>query len=106
MTSSPRTTKRIVATLTMLVVLVGLFSAAFIWQLTRALAGNNLSWAYVVEWPFLIGYACYFAYRDLSGAENVQHTRNARDLATSQKEEAAMTSYNEYLSQLSPKQKP
>jgi len=29
------------------------------WQLHRALAGNHLSWAYTVEWPFFSIYAVY-----------------------------------------------
>jgi len=29
------------------------------WQLTRALSGNSLSWAYVFEWPIFAGYAIY-----------------------------------------------
>lgn len=32
---------------------------AFIVELTRALGGNTLSWAYVFEWPLLAGYALY-----------------------------------------------
>ena len=33
--------------------------SAFIFELTRALAGNTLSWAYVFEWPILSGYGVY-----------------------------------------------
>jgi hypothetical protein len=29
------------------------------WQLTRALDGNTLSWAYVFEWPIFAGYAVF-----------------------------------------------
>lgn len=29
------------------------------WQLSRALAGNSLSWAYTFEWPFFTGYAVF-----------------------------------------------
>jgi len=32
---------------------------AFIFELFRALGGNELSWAYVFEWPLLGGYAVY-----------------------------------------------
>ncbi len=44
---------------------IGLFFAeaicvsAFIVETSRALSGNVLSWAYVVEWPILAGYAIY-----------------------------------------------
>jgi hypothetical protein len=29
------------------------------WQVTRALDGNTLSWAYVFEWPIFAGYAVF-----------------------------------------------
>jgi hypothetical protein len=29
------------------------------WQLSRALSGNSLSWAYTFEWPFFTGYAIF-----------------------------------------------
>jgi len=29
------------------------------WQVTRALSGNSLSWAYVFEWPIFAGYAVF-----------------------------------------------
>ena len=32
---------------------------AFFFEISRALAGNHLSWAYVFEWPFLGIYAIY-----------------------------------------------
>ncbi len=32
---------------------------AFFFEISRALAGNRLSWAYVFEWPFLGIYAVY-----------------------------------------------
>ena len=44
---------------------LGLFLAelicipAFIFELTRAVGGNTLSWAYVFEWPLLGLYAVY-----------------------------------------------
>jgi hypothetical protein len=33
------------------------------WQVTRAVAGNELSWAYVFEWPFFAGYAVFMWWR-------------------------------------------
>ncbi len=33
--------------------------SAFIVEISRALSGNILSWAYVVEWPILGAYAIY-----------------------------------------------
>lgn len=32
---------------------------AFIFEISRALGGNTLSWAYVFEWPILGAYAIY-----------------------------------------------
>ena len=29
------------------------------WQVTRALSGNTLSWAYVFEWPIFAGYGAF-----------------------------------------------
>jgi hypothetical protein len=39
------------------------FMALCIWQLYRALGGNELSWAYVFEWPFFAAYAVYMWWR-------------------------------------------
>jgi hypothetical protein len=39
------------------------FAALCIWQVHRALGGNQLSWAYVFEWPFFGGYAIYMWWR-------------------------------------------
>lgn len=33
------------------------------WQVDRALSGNELSWAYVFEWPIFAGYAAYMWWR-------------------------------------------
>jgi hypothetical protein len=45
-----------------LVVVPG-FMALCLWQLHRALSGNELSWAYVFEWPLFAGYAVYMWWR-------------------------------------------
>ena len=37
--------------------------ALCVWQVDRALSGNDLSWAYVFEWPFFAGYAVYMWWR-------------------------------------------
>jgi len=44
---------------------------AFVFEISRALAGNTLSWAYVVEWPILGVYAIHMWRRllqDVRGA--------------------------------------
>jgi hypothetical protein len=42
-----------------LVILLPVFAWLTWWQLTRALGGNTLSWAYTFEWPLFAGYAIY-----------------------------------------------
>jgi hypothetical protein len=42
---------------------VVLCSSAFVIEVKRALDGNSLSWAYVFEWPLLMGYAVYMWHR-------------------------------------------
>jgi hypothetical protein len=80
----------------MLVVLLCLFTAAFIWQLSRAVDGNTLSWAYVAEWPVLGIYACYFAYQDLTGKRRVKNV-SKKAQAREADDAAALARYNEEL---------
>ncbi len=42
-----------------LLVLLPTFALLTRWQLSRALDGNTLSWAYTFEWPLFAGYAIY-----------------------------------------------
>jgi hypothetical protein len=42
-----------------LVVVVALCAAAFWFEVRRALGGNELSWAYVFEWPIFAAFAFY-----------------------------------------------
>jgi hypothetical protein len=51
-----------------IIVIVPTFTALCVWQTRRALAGNDLSWAYVFEWPFFAGYAVYMWWRFLHEA--------------------------------------
>ena len=44
-------------------VLVVSFAGLCWWQVTRALSGNTLSWAYVFEWPLFAGYVVYLWWR-------------------------------------------
>ena len=44
--------------LTAVVVVPGCIGLCW-WQVTRALGGNTLSWAYVFEWPIFAGYAVF-----------------------------------------------
>ena len=47
----------------LIIVIVPVFAALCVWQVRRALGGNDLSWAYVFEWPFFAGYAVYMWWR-------------------------------------------
>jgi hypothetical protein len=51
-----------------IIVIVPAFAALCTWQVYRALGGNDLSWAYVFEWPFFAGYAIYMWWRLLHEA--------------------------------------
>jgi hypothetical protein len=59
-----------------LVVVPG-FMALCIWQLDRALGGNELSWAYVFEWPFFAAYAVYMWWRFVHEAPDVAASATA-----------------------------
>ena len=67
--------------------------SAFILELTRALGGNDLSWAYVFEWPLFAVYAIYM-WRKLL---NDDGSRPRSDVAPDQKSEASLQRYNDYL---------
>ena len=56
-----------------ILVVVPAFMALCVWQITRALGGNSLSWAYVFEWPIFAGYAVYMWWRFVhEAAEDTQ----------------------------------
>jgi DNA-binding transcriptional regulator of glucitol operon len=84
------------------------------WQISRALGGNSLSWAYVFEWPLFAAYAIYMWWRfvhekpespDTVGSENgyvdgaPRSQAGPRDAKSSQ-EEAELAAYNDYLARL------
>jgi hypothetical protein len=55
--------RRAIALHLTLAVLVPTFLLLCRWQVERALGGNELSWAYVFEWPFFAAYAVYMWWR-------------------------------------------
>ena len=59
-----------------LVVVPG-FMALCIWQIYRAVGGNELSWAYVFEWPFFAAYAVYMWWRFVHEAPEVPESSTA-----------------------------
>ena len=61
----------------LVLVLVPAFLALGWWQVTRALGGNSLSWAYAFEWPLFAVYLVYM-WRRLS-RERAPHDSTAAD---------------------------
>jgi hypothetical protein len=87
---------------------LGLFLAellcipAFIFELERALGGNTLSWAYVVEWPILGLYAIYMwrkllseVHREQRGEDRVVHT--VRAAPADEDDDPQLKAWNDYL---------
>jgi hypothetical protein len=66
---------------------------AFAFEMYRALSGNELSWAYVVEWPALGLYAVYMWKKMLR--EERGQTKAPR--AKVEKDDARLAEWNAYL---------
>ena len=113
----------------LIIVIVPTFAALCIWQVRRALGGNDLSWAYVFEWPFFAGYAVYMWWRfvhepplDAAPAPALpadDESSDARDGGdgsaagdaidpsdSSDSEAADRAAYNTYLAELAARDKP
>ena len=50
------------------IALIGGFLALGWWQVSRASAGNTLSWAYAFEWPVFAGFVGFIWYREIKDA--------------------------------------
>ena len=80
---------------------LGLFIAesicvsAFVIEMSRALSGNALSWAYVVEWPVLGVYAIYM-WRKLLKDEPPTTRSSSHD----RDDDERLRAWNEYLREL------
>jgi hypothetical protein len=100
-----------------ILILVPAFMALCIWQITRAVGGNTLSWAYVFEWPIFAGYAVYMWWRFVHEAVEGTPPASAEHGAGGQsepdadpgrasrreeeaQEDADLAAYNVYLAQL------
>ncbi len=93
-----------------ILIVVPAFLALCIWQITRAIGGNSLSWAYVFEWPLFAVYAVYMWWRILhekpeplaATTENghAPASASSRPPAEAAAEDAELTAYNEYLARL------
>ncbi len=89
---------------------LGLFFAeviclsAFTLELSRALRGNTLSWAYVVEWPVLGTYAVYMWRKLLNEERADDSTPTAHDAPEGGTgdpvEDPRLTAWNDYLTRV------
>jgi hypothetical protein len=70
--------------------------SAFVVEVIRALGGNELSWAYVFEWPLFGGYAVYM-WRSLLRAEHGDESVRSAPALDAGNTEARLSAYNEYL---------
>ena len=90
---------------------------AFWWQLHRALAGNELSWAYTFEWPLFAGLAAVIWWQQLHESPERIDSRHSRvtdgpgentadaphwDVG---EDDPEMAAYNRYLAGLSRRRK-
>jgi hypothetical protein len=93
-----------------LLAVVPTFLALCDWQVHRALSGNELSWAYVFEWPFFAGYAVFVWWKlvhetlipaDDTGGEIPVTDHAARAAAAEPADgDAELAAYNRYLAEL------
>jgi hypothetical protein len=99
-----------------ILIVVPSFLALCVWQVYRATGGNELSWAYVFEWPFFAAYAVYMWWRLLHAAPDgtpAPHAASAAAAANGttpadehmreerqEQEDDELAAYNAYLAQL------
>jgi DNA-binding transcriptional regulator of glucitol operon len=106
-----------------ILVVVPAFLALCLWQVSRALGGNSLSWAYVFEWPLFAAYAVYMWWRfvheaapegppgDAAAADPGGQSAAAPsatplpESAEDPEEDAELAAYNDYLAQLAERDK-
>ena len=117
-----------------ILIVVPAFLALCFWQITRALGGNSLSWAYVFEWPIFAGYAVYMWWRFVHEAADDEATTEAATTEAASpappapdvagdaghdggteafraqaqgedRQDAELAAYNEYLAQLAERDK-
>lgn len=98
--------RAVLAHLTALVVVPGCLALGW-WQLQRALAGNTLSWAYTVEWPFFAAYGAYMWWRivhEQPSPRSAGTTAEPRPADTpdrcEEEEDEELAAYNRYLAEL------
>ncbi len=75
---------------------------AFVFELSRALGGNTLSWAYVFEWPIFECFAIYMWWKLLheDDAPKAAKPATPRQEAASAADQVKLDAWNAYLEQL------
>ena len=69
-------------------------------ELSRALGGNTLSWAYVVEWPVLAGFGVFMWWRLLNGEPVRKAPTSVKAKARQAVDEQDLAAWNAYLADL------
>ena len=118
MTKQTWWSRRAVGLHAVIIVIIPTFAGLCVWQIRRALDGNQLSWAYVFEWPFFAGYVIYMWWRFLHeapasgreapangtvtarGPEETPPAQGAGSETESPDSAADRAAYNDYLSAL------
>jgi hypothetical protein len=72
---------------------------AFFFELSRAIGGNALSWAYVFEWPVFEAFAIYMWWKLLHEDERASH-QEATASPLSAAEQQQLDAWNAYLEEL------
>jgi len=93
----PENTKRILGIHAGLAVAQVVCVSAFSLEISRALSGNTLSWAYVVEWPIFSAYAIYLWRRLLKDERAALVARDDAPNETNEPDDPALAAYNAYL---------
>jgi hypothetical protein len=91
--SPPRSAASTLRTHLTLAAGLALCAAAFWFELHRALGGNQLSWAYVFEWPLLGAFGVYMWWRVLHPAD---HSRKSRETPVIPEVERMRAAWEEY----------
>ena len=100
------TTPRAIRLHATLIVLVVSFALLARWQLSRALGGNGLSWAYTFEWPLFAIYAFFVWWRLLHDDQPVRRRRSARAINQDARADLERAEYNAYLASLHEQERP
>ena len=86
-----------------LIILVPACALLCNWQVHRALSGNDLSWAYVFEWPFFAAYGIYMWWRlvhDQMAPAAGTAGGGAGGPVADPEADAELEAYNRYLAEL------